>query len=507
MKLQINKSHKFYYKKGAEREMKTSWVKKAVVCGLILMFFGADATVNIGSYKINASGTSQNHVGQYYQHKANTMSTETYQLLIIAPTIFSEALQPLINHKNRTGIITKPMTTEYIYEHYSGKDKAEQIKYAIKDALEQWGIKYVLLVGGLTGYQSNPNDENDWHVPARYSHLDLDGYPEPKYLSDLYFADIYDSTGEFSSWDTYPYPDGNGIFGEWRWIGGQECKDERDLIPDVCIGRWPCRNTLEVNIIVWKDIFYESGNHKNTSWFKTILCVGGDSLDDSTPGNNGFIEGKVAGLRAGRYIQNRDNFTVVGLWPHENSTTTDLTLENFLKYQSQGSGFTFLSGHGNPGEWFTHPKHADFHNLTLIHGWNILQLSNFNKLPIAIVGGCNVATFDKNLSEGAPYFTADCFCWKFTRKLFGGCIASIGNTAVGKGEKGGNFTSKYDGFMQTRFFEIYGNVTEVLGEVWKGEITQYVETFTAADDMLHCKVVETWVLLGDPSLRIGGISN
>lgn len=480
-------------------------MKKAITCGLTLLFFGSGITVSIVSSNLRSFDNFRYNLVQNMQHTVGSMAVDEYQLLIIAPQLFSAALQPLSNHKNNTGITTKLLTTEYIYEHYSGKDKAEQVKYAIKDALEQWGIKYVLFVGGLKGYQSNPNDENDWHVPARYSHLDLDGYPEPKYLSDLYFADIYNSAGGFSSWDTYPPPDGNGIFGEWRWEGAGEVKDERDLIPDVCVGRWPCRNILEVYIMVIKTITYEKRDRTNEEWFLKVLCVGGDSLDDSTPENKGVIEGKNAGLLAIEYAQKRYNFRGIGLWPKENTTQTDLTLSNFLKYQSQGSGFTFLSGHGTPGDWFTHPVHGDFHNLTFIRCLNLLQLKNMDKLPIAIVGGCNVATFDKNLSEGGVYFTADCFCWRFTRKLFGGCIASIGNTAVGKGERGADFTSRYDGYMQTRFFEIYGNMTEVLGEVWKEEITQYAKTFQAADDMLHCKVAETWVLLGDPSLRIGGV--
>ncbi len=53
-----------------------------------------------------------------------------------------------------------------------------------------------------------------------------------EYLSDLYFADIYDASGNFSSWDS----DNDGIYGEW--YPGETAQDTNiDLIPDVAVGR------------------------------------------------------------------------------------------------------------------------------------------------------------------------------------------------------------------------------------------------------------------------------
>ena len=101
------------------------------------------------------------------------------------------------------GINTKLVTTEEINQSYEGRDRAEQVKYCIKYYLEHSNISYVLLVGGLKGFFCNPDNEASWLVPARYSHLDLDGYPESKYLCDLYFADIYyDGTTRFCDWNT-----------------------------------------------------------------------------------------------------------------------------------------------------------------------------------------------------------------------------------------------------------------------------------------------------------------
>jgi acyl-CoA synthetase (AMP-forming)/AMP-acid ligase II len=72
-----------------------------------------------------------------------------------------------------------------------------------KDALETWGVKYVLLVGGLKSLiWGNPRENinygaKDWRVPVRYANL-LDNDPGG-YISDLYYADIYKQGGVFDN--------------------------------------------------------------------------------------------------------------------------------------------------------------------------------------------------------------------------------------------------------------------------------------------------------------------
>jgi len=52
-----------------------------------------------------------------------------YDMVIIAPSMFSAGLQELVDHKNSFGVNTMLKTTEDIYNGYSGVDKPEQIKY------------------------------------------------------------------------------------------------------------------------------------------------------------------------------------------------------------------------------------------------------------------------------------------------------------------------------------------------------------------------------------------
>lgn len=200
-----------------------------------------------------------------------------YKLVIIAPSKFSSALQPLIDHKISKGVTTILKTTEDIYTEFTGHyDKPEQIKYFIKSALENWNTSYVLLVGGLKSliYAQGRDNANEgtksWYVPVRYSNLN-EG--EPGYISDLYYADIYNSTGGFSSWNT----NGNDIYAEFR-TGG----DKLDLYPDVALGRLSCRNTKEVKTVVEKIIQYESGP-ADPSWFNKMVLVSGDGFLDQEP--------------------------------------------------------------------------------------------------------------------------------------------------------------------------------------------------------------------------------
>jgi hypothetical protein len=213
----------------------------------------------------------------YTVPNSNPFPTNTeYKLVIIAPKKFTSTLQPLIDHKISKGVTTILKTTEDIYNEFTGYDKPEQIKYFIKSALENWNTSYVLLVGGLKSLlyargRDNVNEgTKDWYVPVRYSNLN-EG--EPGYVSDLYYADTYNGTGGFCSWNS----NGNNIYAEFR-TGG----DKLDLYPDVALGRLSCRSTKEVKSVVDKIIQYESGP-ADPSWFNKMVLVSGDGFLDQEP--------------------------------------------------------------------------------------------------------------------------------------------------------------------------------------------------------------------------------
>ncbi|MFO8077994.1 MAG: C25 family cysteine peptidase, partial [Thermoplasmatota archaeon] len=210
--------------------------------------------------------------------------TSSYDLAIITPSVFSNALQPLIDHKNDYGVETMLKTTEEIYSEYDGFDEAEQIKYFIKDALEEFNIKYVLLVGGLKStIYAKPRDNANigatgWHVPVRYSNVRAGG--DPGFPTDLYYADVYKEGGAFETWDS----DGDGILAEWYLdeetnAATQVPEDIIDYAPDVAVGRIASSDVKEVSEVVNKIITYETTTY-GSDWFKETKVYSGDGFLD-----------------------------------------------------------------------------------------------------------------------------------------------------------------------------------------------------------------------------------
>jgi len=153
------------------------------------------------------SGVGANVISTEIPSLHQSSSLDEYDMVIIAPSQFSSTLQPLIDHKNSVGIHTFLKTTDEIYNEYNVMDHAEHMKYYIKQVLEQYDIDYVLFIGGAED------------IPGRYTHVYFDepfDYPTPDewvFTSDFYYADIYDSNGNFSSWDSNE----NEVFAEYHW--------------------------------------------------------------------------------------------------------------------------------------------------------------------------------------------------------------------------------------------------------------------------------------------------
>ncbi len=253
--------------------------------------------------------------------------TSSYDLVIISPSAFSKALQPLIDHKNRYGVETMLKTTEEIYSEYNGFDEAEQIKYFIKDALEQFNIKYVLLVGGLKStIYAKPRDNANigttgWHVPVRYSNVKTGG--DPGFPSDLYYADIYKEGGAFETWDS----DGDNILAEWH---SENPDDIIDYAPDVAVGRLASSTVKELTEVINKIITYETTTYES-DWFKKMVVYSGDGFLDQYDLN---IQWDTREIQDGTYRINAQSFNDEGeSGPIDEITiTVDKTMESEVTF-------------------------------------------------------------------------------------------------------------------------------------------------------------------------------
>ncbi|HUS99214.1 MAG TPA: C25 family cysteine peptidase [Candidatus Thermoplasmatota archaeon] len=457
-------------------------------------------------------------------------------LIIICPLQFVLPLQRLAEHKNMIGVRTRIIPLAQIYRNYLGYDRPEQIKYFIKDAVESWGTHYVLLVGGLKSHLiGKPRDNintgtRDWHLPVRYTNLwDDDTVYDPGFISDLYYADIYDGQGSFCNWNSFD----DGVYGGWTHAEKSGPPnyppDEIDFYPDIYLGRLPCRNIIEVHTIVKKIIAYET-NPAEQSWFNKMVVVGGDPYDDQA---TNYREGEIIGEKALSYMS---GFEQCKLFSSNRDTNPDFTPEtqNIIREINEGCGFLFFDGHGGPSWWNTFWP-GEFDTLIQNGGISVYQFSrlkNNEKLPICIVGGCHNNLFNVSFlstitdprnkhfmwSNGLPILA--CWGWSLTVKLNGGAIATIGNTGLGYeaggevGDLDGNGMNEPDcveslcGYLETQFFKGYQvDHIGILGKNWCQAITDYLKIYPGMEKWSDAKTLEQWVLLGDPSLKIGGYSS
>jgi hypothetical protein len=408
---------------------------------------------------------------------------DVYDFLIIAPEEFHNALQPLVDHKNN---LDPPISTILVdledIPSGVGVDQQEDIKYYIKDAKENWGITYLMLVGAGAIEADPPGPEL---FPVRYAWIGSEGTDEVKFPSDLYYADFYNSTGGFSNWDF----DLDGKYAEWN----------RDIpnvdgLPDVYLGKVPANNAEEVTTFVNKVIDYKAHNKMTGKIFQ----MGGDSFTGDP-----IYEGEFAN----RCVMTKlPGYTTTRLWgshPNPDYETMELTKPNIKKAFMSGVDFVDWSGHGNPAGWATHPPNdastwippatllSNF-NIWIHADFDIFLVLNKKKYPVAVYNSCSNNKYTKD---------EDCLGWKTISKKNGGGIASYAAAGIGYGSQGSSECERVMGWMEVNVFdELVSN--KILGQAWGNCITEYYTTFEENLYKTDWKTLLEFSMFGDPTLVV-----
>ena len=424
--------------------------------------------------------------------KDSKQKNDQYDMVVIAPISFYLPVQKLVNHKNDHDIQTIYKSTQSIYRQFNGRDKAESIKLFIKDAIENWDINYVLLIGGRSNFYPK------WHVPVRYVLLDDDTDRYTTFFSDHYYSDIYKDGGEFEDWDS----NGDDIIAEWG-------VDQLDLNPDVCVGRLPCRNIFEARTVVNKIIDYEN-NAYGQEWFNRLVLIGGDTFTQS-PG----YEGEETCDYAASFM---DGFEKIKLY----TSTGNLTgPEDATEAINNGCGFFFTRAKGGQDRLRTNLPEGE--EILVLHNKFVKDYQNNDMYPVCILGECIHAKIDVSLlnifklNKGEPnIFEQDCIyeciAWKLVNKNNGGAIAVLTNSNICYGTSGdinGNGipddAESFGGKLAVDVLRLYGEEEiSTLGDIHCQSIKEYVSGFPVSVNKYHCKSVMEWILIGDPSLKIGG---
>lgn len=406
------------------------------------------------------------------QQGKNTSINKKFDLIIITIPDFKKHLMPLVNHKSKLGIKTKIVDIEKICKDYYFKkkctDKSEKIKYFIKNSIENWNTRYIMLVGDIN------------KIPIRKIHF-WDG----TFISDLYYSNIYNKDGSFSNWDTNK----NGFFGEYHHNGKT---DLIDLNPDIGVGRLACKNRFELVNVVRKIINYEKQTY-GSEWFKRIILCGGNIAGINTKYEK-YWSWVGRGCSEGEYhnklIKNEmEGFKLIEFCQSKN----DINRLSIIKELNKGSGFVNFSGHASELKWFL--KKQDNKRKT---GYGILDIFltlNGYKLPIIFFDGCLTGRLDYKINN----FSFSPLAWKIISYRFGGaiaCIASARPEFTGSLEGGGCMLGSY--FFKAYMRKEKAKESAILSEIYMDAQKKYIKDF--GDRM----TLHEFNLLGDPTLRIGG---
>jgi len=420
-------------------------------------------TSRVSNLKDNTNISNKNQ--KYYSEISKNQTTKDMNILdmiVITPKEFLKQLKPLEAHKNKHNLKTKIITLDEIYESkyfkVKGRDKPEQVKYFIKNSIENWRIKFVMLVGDTK------------KAPMRIT------WPAGNdiFLTDLYYADIYEENGKFCSWDS----NNNNYFGEFYH---NENIDYMTLSPDIGIGRLPCRTKRELKTVVDKIINYENEAY-NEEWFNRAILCGGDSSP-----NYRIPAGEHVCNLADKIIS--DDFNVIKLY----DSKKNLTVKNIINEINKGAGVVLFSGRGNEGMWYTFSSGGKrIGKITTLH--NILAIHNRHELPIVFLGTCAAG----DLSYINKIFP--CFGWSLVTNKNGGAIATIASTQLD--------------FMTVEREEITGSALLLIEFTKALKIGKHLSHVLMKAQKSYLEITgkdyETLVsynLLGDPSLKIGGYPN
>ncbi|MDP6154842.1 MAG: C25 family cysteine peptidase [Candidatus Thermoplasmatota archaeon] len=409
-------------------------------------------------------------------NRASARSGPGTDMVIIGPESMRETASPLAAHKTYTGLDTIYVSLDDIYNSVyfplTGSNNPEKIKYFIKNALDSWDITYVLLAG-----------DSDI-CPVRYAWVPdgfddngankLDGADVP---SDAYYADIYNSTGQFCDWNA----NGNSRYGEET--------DECDLYYDVYVGRLPAGNNAELTDMV-NDIIYYENNTLGADWFSKANLHATDTF--------GWAAGAEGEMTLDKVV---DNGYLAGFDVTRYYETLGTCNKNaIVSGLNGGAGFAAFSDHGDHHCWG-----ATGGGNGIFDYDDALTLTNGKKLPVVTFDACLTGSFDNELKPSLwTENPGESISEKLLLNTGGGAIAVISSTRIGWGDGGTNYYKHRSGFIDVNLYKAYQEGKRTPGRMLAGSIAYYLSEVGDHDDKDH-KTLTEHICLGDPSLAIGGL--
>lgn len=424
-------------------------------------------------------------------------------LLVITDEQMKLAAEPLVAHKNATGMPAALVTVEDFAAQFlhcgtgcpPGIDLASAVKRGIDYFYRYRGTKYVFLAGDST------------HVPVRYAtHHDAPvDTPAKNTISyratDLYYANLYhhhgssDLAGGFSTWDA----NRDGKFNESRWLVSAYDfnPDDVDGYPDVAVGRLDVSMPADLAKYVQKVVAYESVrmNADASAFFADELYPGADRYDEEIARH---LAGR--GRTAFYMIEHKPQMRLPAGWQAGGGADVQRAAANSL--------FMVYVGHGGRTQWG--------HDSAVVSLRVIREMSQSN-LPIVFGVGCETGAYtpDYRKFSAVPPDTPppppqpfNAFSnWWLARAGWengqsGGAIAYAGEPLVMPDYLGTELVSD--------FMAHYSAGDRTLGDAWRAAQEMYWHahlntrkshnnSWPFAEPRIYLGIM---TLFGDPSLRL-----
>ncbi len=390
-------------------------------------------------------------------------------LIVLSNSSLESSLSEFIKYKQETdGFKIKIASLTEINVQATGDTAEERIRNYIKAHYLEWGIKYVLLVGGsrtipMCYMYPEPNEKRDEDSPTRY----IGRTP-----TDFFYSELD------SNWDY----DGDKLPGEF----GEDTDHIEDFYPDVFVGRIPFDDAESIRQVLSNAIKYENSDD---TFRKDALLVGAMLYyaEEGTVRQDGAMALNFAyeNYLAPSGFQTKSMYEQEGTKPSIFESDLPLTNENFVREMKSGKyGLILWNAHGSP-QYIARKYWVDANNDGNVNSGEIkwidllttTDLDGYKLAPaIMYSASCETAWPEKN---------------NFAKvALLRGASAYIGASRISYG--GGTIDPILEGFVKHFTLDNFG-VGDALDlslfEAPQSQESNFVNLFD-------------YNLYGDPSLRV-----
>ncbi|HWN82435.1 MAG TPA: C25 family cysteine peptidase, partial [Candidatus Udaeobacter sp.] len=258
-----------------------------------------------------AAGSGPAGPGPYQPSFRPTTDGSSVEYVIVTSQAMASEFQRLADWKTQKGVQTVVRTVEWIDQTYpNGVDRAERIRFFLRDAYQNWGTLFALL-GGDTDV-----------VPPRYAQMLIFNEKIP---ADYYYGCLD------GNWNA----DGDARFAE-SISGGPS--DLCDFLFEVSVGRAPVSNVAQAQAFVDKVILYEKNPPASGRYPQSILVLA-ERLFPTTHGADVAEEGLA---KVPSWVRIARLYEEAGSYPG----SVELTRATATDSINAGFGIVHHVGHG-----------------------------------------------------------------------------------------------------------------------------------------------------------------